>query len=390
MAFPGADRRLSPENAATTKLGNIQSDPLPTLAYADQNPGNDLSGVYLDTNIDANGDVWLYFAFQRDASSTGQVVFEFDANAAPAACDYNGVNLTNPPGATGSAATQNLIANCNPWANRATGDFSFAFDTQGSTVNIVKRIFAAAAGGSWTSTTLDPAVSAAAIAPDGLTGEGVVNLSKTVFPVGGTSCLTTANILPYTITGNSDTADMKDVVLADFTDQVSVSSCGEAKVTKATDPAGKTGTFPYTLSRSDNSALNFDGDTSVTGSVTGDGDSNLITDLKAGTNYSLAEGALDPAWALQTISCTTDETTDDVYPGAADFIVKVSTIADCTITNEGQGDQPGEPRRVLLLRQRHGACVGYVDDLQRAGERQHDPEVGAGQHEQRPDHPLHK
>jgi hypothetical protein len=96
MAFPGADRRLSPENAATTKLGNIQSDPLPTLAYTD--PGNDLSGVYLDTNIEANGDVWLYFAFQRDASSTGQVVFEFDANAAPAACDYNGVNLTNPPG----------------------------------------------------------------------------------------------------------------------------------------------------------------------------------------------------------------------------------------------------------------------------------------------------
>jgi hypothetical protein len=203
-------------------------------------------------------------------------------------------------------------------------------------VNIVKRIFAAAAGGSWTSTTLDPAVSAAAIAPDGLTGEGVVNLSKTVFPVGGTSCLTTANILPYTITGNSDTADMKDVVLADFTDQVSVSSCGEVKVTKATDPAGKTGTFPYTLSRSDNSALNFDGDTSVTGSLTGDGDSNLITDLKAGTNYTLAEGALDPAWALQTISCTTDGTTDDVYPGAADFIVKVSTIADCTITNKLQ------------------------------------------------------
>jgi large repetitive protein len=129
---------------------------------------------------------------------------------------------------------------------------------------------------------------------------------------------------------------LKDVVLADFTDQVSVSSCGEVKVTKATDPAGKAGTFPYTLSRSDNSALNFDGDTSVTGSLTGDGDSNLITDLKAGTNYTLAEGALDPAWALQTISCTTGGTTYDVYPGAADFTVKVSTIADCTITNKLQ------------------------------------------------------
>jgi len=106
---------------------------------------------------------------------------------------------------------------------------------------------------------------------------------------------------------------MKDVILADFSSSIAISNCGSVQVKKVTDPAGQTGSFLYELSRADESAIRFDATKSFSDTLTVDGDFDLIEDLKTGTNYTLAEGALDPAWALQTISCTTDGTTYDVY-----------------------------------------------------------------------------
>jgi hypothetical protein len=326
----GAAKELDVINESTAKLGNIGTDAPPTLAYNAENPGNDLSGVWMDTNV-VNGQVWLYFAFSRLAASTGQVVFEFDKNAAPVACNYAGAVLTEPPGA--DTATQTLINTCNPWANRSVGDFSLAFDAQGQGLRIVKRTFN---GTGWDVSVLDATVSAATNGPNSLSGEGVVNLSATVFPQNPTSCLSIANILPYTITGNSDSADMKDVILADFTSAIAISNCGTVKVVKSTDPAGQSGTFPYTLSRADSSAVRYDGSTSIPGTLTADGDYDLLNDLKIGTNYALSESLSDPAWALQSISCSMDGSTFDVVPGGQNFSVQASTLTTCTITNKLQ------------------------------------------------------
>jgi len=128
----GATSELGALNASYNKLGNINThaptSTNPTLGYTSITPGQDLSGVWLDTSVDPNtGHVWLYFAFQRVADSTGQVLFEFDQNAAPTACDYSGAILTDPPGA--DTATQALIDTCNPWANRSANDFALVFDT---------------------------------------------------------------------------------------------------------------------------------------------------------------------------------------------------------------------------------------------------------------------
>ena len=57
-------------------------------------------------------------------------------------------------------------------------------------------------------------------------------MTTDVFPTDG-SCVNFANIIPGTITGNSDTADYKDTVLAAFPD---ISNCGTLKVTKVTQP----------------------------------------------------------------------------------------------------------------------------------------------------------
>ncbi len=132
----GSIKELGAINSNTTKVGNIHLDTPPTLEYTAVNPGQDLSGVWLDTNVDQNGDVWLYFAFLRAESSTGQVGFEFQQAAAPdvngAPLDYSQLEILeqpDPPGA--NAYTQTVMDTYNPWANRQSGDFSIVFDTQG-------------------------------------------------------------------------------------------------------------------------------------------------------------------------------------------------------------------------------------------------------------------
>ena len=161
------------------------------------------------------------------------------------------------------------------------------FDTQGNSTTLNKRVFSGSSFGS--AQTIPATVSAAAIAANQLTGEGAINLTAArIFPAQPTKCITFANVIAATVTGNSDSADFKDTILAD-TSGVGISNCGEIRVTKDTDPEGGTGTFPYTITRADNSALKFDGSVSVPGTLTFDGDSDLVKDIKVGTNYKLAE-----------------------------------------------------------------------------------------------------
>ena len=166
-----------------------------------------------------------------------------------------------------------------------------------------------------------------------LTGEGAINLTASgIFPAQPTKCITFANVIAATVTGNSDSADFKDTILTDMSG-VGISNCGEIRVTKDTDPEGGTGNFPYTITRADNSALRFDGSVSAPERLTSDGDSDLVKDIKVGTNYKLAEGPLDPSWVLQSITCTKNGTSYDVVPGNANFSVDASTITECEIKN---------------------------------------------------------
>ena len=56
-------------------------------------------------------------------------------------------------------------------------------------------------------------MSQAAYSADGFRGEAAVNLTDTIFG-GSSECLAFANTIPSTVTGNSDTADYKDTILA--------------------------------------------------------------------------------------------------------------------------------------------------------------------------------
>jgi hypothetical protein len=201
----GSVKELGPLNSSTTKIGVIHKDAVPTLDLTNPNAQVDLRRAWLDTERDAsapNHD-WLYFAWERDSNSgSGFIAYEFMQNAAPASCAYD------------TATDAQLIANCNPWANRRAGDFMILWDQQGGSKDLYLR--------TWTGTgsnltlgapsLLNAAVSQAAYSADGFRGEAAVDLTATIFG-GSTACKTFANTIPSTVTGNSDSADYKDTIL---------------------------------------------------------------------------------------------------------------------------------------------------------------------------------
>jgi len=222
----GNVKELGPINGNTTKIGVIHSDALPTLNLTNPNAQVDLRRAWLDTERDTttNHD-WLYFAWERDNNSgSGFIAYEFMKNPAPAACAYD------------TATEAQLIANCNPWANRAAGDFMILWDQQGNSLDLFLRTWSGTAPNLTLGapTLLDAAVSQAAYSADGFRGEAAVDLTATIFG-GSTACLSFANTIPSTVTGNSDTADYKDTILRTVPP---ISNCTSTTVTTPKTGAG--------------------------------------------------------------------------------------------------------------------------------------------------------
>jgi hypothetical protein len=205
----GNVKELGPKNSNTTKIGVIHKAATPMLDTTNPNAQVDLRRAWLGSAQDltdgfAVHHTWLYFAWERDSNSgSGFIAYEFMQNAAPAACAY------------GTASDADLTAHCNPWANRTSGDFMILWDQSGSSTTLYKR--------EWTGTApnlvlsapvaLTAAVSQAAFSADKFRGEAALDLTATVFG-GSAACRSFVNVIPSTVTGNSDTADYKDTILA--------------------------------------------------------------------------------------------------------------------------------------------------------------------------------
>jgi hypothetical protein len=221
----GNVKELGPLNSNTTKIGVIHSDAVPTLGLTNPNGQVDLRQAFLGTGSDADGDDWLYFAWERDNNTgSGFIAFEFMQNPPPAACgDY-------------SASNDSLIASCNPWANRQAGDFIIMWDQQGGSKDLFLRTWSGTAPNLvlGAPVALNASVSAAAYSADGFFGEAALNLTDTVFG-GSNACRSFANVIPSTVTGNSDTADYKDTVLQPVTP---IGNCTSTTVTTPKDGAG--------------------------------------------------------------------------------------------------------------------------------------------------------
>ena len=222
----GSVKELGPLNSNTTKIGVIHADAVPTLGLTNPNAQVDLRRAWLDTERDTStGHDWLYFAWERDSNSgSGFIAYEFMQNPAPAACAYD------------TATDEQLIANCNPWANRRDGDFMILWDQQGNSLDLYLRTWTGTAPDLTLSapTQLNATVSQAAYSADGFRGEAAVDLTATIFG-GSTACRTFANTIPSTVTGNSDTADYKDTILKTAPP---ITNCTSTTVTTPKDGAG--------------------------------------------------------------------------------------------------------------------------------------------------------
>jgi hypothetical protein len=222
----GNIKELGPLNSNTTKIGVIHSDALPTLGLTNPNGQVDLRRAWLDTERDSstNHD-WLYFAWERDnESGSGFIAYEFMKNAAPAGCAYD------------TATDAQLIADCNPWANRTSGDFMILWDQQGGSKDLYLRTWSGTAPNLTLGapTLLNSSVSQAEYSADGFRGEAAVDLTATIFG-GSTACRTFANTIPSTVTGNSDTADYKDTILKNAPP---ITNCTSTTVTTPKTEAG--------------------------------------------------------------------------------------------------------------------------------------------------------
>lgn len=384
----GNSKELSPINGSTTKVGVINrvvtpcgNPPLapcgPVLGFTNQNAQVDLNKIYTQTAKAPSGDhIWYYFGWVRDSSSgSGFISIEFQQNAAPVACAYPAnVNDLVLNGSTVPPAAQALIDACNPWRNRSDGDFVILWDQSGSKTQIIKRVFrqipGQPAGNLQLATCPSPiptsgdcqdlsAVGSAVAqyTADLTGGEAAVDLTASVFPNDG-SCQSFANIIPNTVTGNSDTADYKDTVLRRFPP---VTNCGSLKVTKITSPAGAAGTFTYTLSRASGDIYTklIDTDcpianndkTTCTGTLTTPDPAlpaeptatDVISNILPGVNYNLTEANPGPTFALTSIVCITQggSGTSYTYPAPQSgngfpFSVDAGSETQCTITNTRQ------------------------------------------------------
>lgn len=224
----GNVKELGPLNSNTTKVGVINTDALPTLGLTNPNAQVDLRNVWIDSAKDpTTKDIWLYFGWERDSTSgSGFISLEAQQAKPPAACDY-------------TKSDADLIASCNPWAGRQAKDFLILWDQSGSSTAIILRYFN---GTSFDAgITLPAELAVATYSPDGSRGELALNLTQAVFK--GQACTSIANILPGTVTGNSDTADYKDWVPLTAP---TISSCATVTVKKVTNPTGSTQDFSFT------------------------------------------------------------------------------------------------------------------------------------------------
>jgi hypothetical protein len=327
----GSIKELGPVNASTTKLGNIHLAAPPMLQFTNPNSSTDLAKIWLETGkaIGADGqeDVWLYFAWERETNSGSSVIsYEFQKQAADPACDYSAIDQTEPA----SAEETTLMNSCNPWSNRQIGDFMIVWDFGGGATDIILRRFTATGFDAGVNVSLD-GNAVAALNVDSTRGEGAINLSETIF-AGLESCFNIANVIPGTVTGNSDQADYKDTVLADVSSAVTISNCGTVNITKDTDPEGLSGNFEYTLDRIEGGTIDFGGTTYLTGgTLLDDGGSDQVI-VVPGNDYRLQEDlTTEPNYRLQSIYC--DKPISQTV-GQDGFMVNAAETTDCVITNE--------------------------------------------------------
>jgi hypothetical protein len=348
----GNVKEVGPLNSNTTKIGVIHNDALPTLGETNPNSQVDLRRAWLGTEQDPTTEhFWLYFAWERDKNTgSGFIAYEFMQEPAPEGCDYDGPDL-------------DLIPTCNPWANRQAGDFMILWDQQGGSKDLYLRTWTGVAPNLTLGAPdlLDATESQAAYSTDGFRGEAAVDLTATIFG-GENACLSFANTIPSTVTGNSDTADYKDTILETTPP---ISNCGTVTIRKETVPDEDPNTTLFGFDRTFTDEDDAD-PPDLTFELTDD-DSETWDGVPFGTGYVVDESTIPSGWALDSIDCSAStgyeagDIVTDVSAGTTTFDLAAGQSVDCTYTNVPQTGS------LLIVKERKHAADGLGETHPHAG-----------------------
>ncbi len=317
---PSGTAELGPINSNTTKVNVINTAPLPMLGMTSVPAKTDFKEVWVGTNP-VSGHLWFYFGWQRAAfTGSGYITIEFGKSAPPEACDY--VNKTD----------SELIATCNPWANRAAGDFMLVWDQTGQSRVVTVRSYDGRVWGPAQNLATDSY--AAEFSSDGYFGEAAVDLSANNL-IDLNKCDNIGNVIPGTITGNSDNADYKDTVLEPIAAALNFSSCGSVTIRKATNPANYDANFTFTPSYT---AVGTPAAPSAFVLNAKANPSWSASNVQLGAESTVAESSLPAGWNLQDITCVS---TDGYQTPTKDLVTHKITFTlttalnklDCTFTN---------------------------------------------------------
>jgi hypothetical protein len=377
-----ATQEPGPINSNTTKIGVIHTAPTPMLGDTNPNGNTDLNRVFSQTTKATDTDLWYYFGWVRDSGGTGFIAIEFQHNQLDAGCK------------TQAGVVNYTLVGCNPWKGRqggtgANADFVILWDQSGNSTDIIKRNFVCSNGAAKCSNALgtgalvtiascpnvitstntadachriNPADALAAFGQpplsnrdlnDSSRGELAIDLTTAIFS--GTSCQSFANIIPGTVTGNSDSADYKDVVLSAFPP---VSNCGTVTITKQTDPPRLTGSFTYALAATGDifNTGDVDTDCSAAGSSVALCKGTLATTAVASpaiytetdtisnlrenaTTWTLTEDSPGPAFEVKSIDCVDSQSVSyHLFGGSTQtvntFRVEAGATTACVIVNK--------------------------------------------------------
>jgi hypothetical protein len=307
-ACGGSDDR--PINGAPYKLNVIDSASPPVIEFGNVTGKADICNIWLGTET-IGTDIYLYLAWSRDTTN-GSTVFAFEFNHADPPCD-------SPVD----------ISTCNPFSARAAGDFLLIYDFQGNVVDLGRRNYDGSVFGPVID--LPETQWEAALNGDTSFGEAVINLTEAgILPAADDTeaCTTLANIIPMTVTGNSDQAEIMDVVLD--IDDVALSNCGEMVITKETVPSGLSGPFTATLDGGPKSL-------STSAELAGDGSSWTYGDDEAeelfAGSYTVGETDIPSGWDSDyTVACT-DEDGAPTGSDGQNVQVTANETTTCVITN---------------------------------------------------------
>jgi hypothetical protein len=334
--------------------GSKEDTPSPTVVFGSIPPNkDDLSRFYVNTEQTATSGNFLYMAWERsNLLGSAHMDFEFNQSQTPSA---NGVTPVRTAGdvlitfdfggsgvpdlgldrwVTTGSTSQCVASNSLPcWGNHvdlsasglAEGSVNAAPVTDNNPPNNPTTLNGTSSGSTF--------------------GEAAVNLSS-IFPTGQCENFGSA-YLKSRSSGSSFTSELKDFIAPI---PVHLSNCGEIKIIKHTDPRGKDQNFTYSTnvpSGSAAGAATFSKPPDSTGSTTTftlndssgtDGSTNTedITDVQPGTNYTVTEGAEPTGYVLESLTCTAGGSQNTTTPAEADISVTAGSVVTCTYQNQLQ------------------------------------------------------